>query len=203
MKVESNMSPNRHREDVPAACFFFSDNFVVIDHSNDDIYIVSIHDGMNKNIQWLDDAEKKLISLKDSGANELRPQHSGSACSLILPDFVAEKSREQYIEDVEKCQEFIKDGESYELCLTTQMRKKIGEGDSIGLYLNLREKNPAPYSAWLNFSTENLSICCSSPERFLRLNKNGILEAKPIKGTIARSATPEEDELLKLQLQYR
>lgn len=203
LKVESNMSLNRHREDVPAACFFFSDRFLVIDHCNDDIYVVSIHDGMNKNIQWLDDAEKKLLSLKDSGANELRPQHSGSSpSSLILPDFVAEKSREQYIEDVEKCQEFIKDGESYELCLTTQMRKKIGEGDSMGLYLNLREKNPAPYSAWLNFSMENLSICCSSPERFLRLDKSGILEAKPIKGTIARSATPEEDELLKLQLQF-
>lgn len=204
LKVESNMLLNRHREDVPAACFFFSDNFVVIDHCNDDIYIVSIHDGMNKNMQWLDDAEKKLLDLIDSGANELLRRHSGSSIgSPILPDFVAEKSREQYIEDVQKCQEFIKDGESYELCLTTQMRKKIGEGDSIGLYLNLREKNPAPYSAWLNFSTENLSICCSSPERFLRLDKNGVLEAKPIKGTIARSAKPEEDELLKLQLQYR
>lgn len=198
------MSTNRHREDVPAACFFFSDSFIVIDHCNDDIYIVSIHDGSNKNVLWLDDVENKLLSLKNSEANDLRPRHSGfSPCSLILPDFVAEKSREHYIEDVEKCQEFIKDGESYELCLTTQMRKKIGERDSMGLYLNLREKNPAPYSAWLNFSTENLSICCSSPERFLRLDRNGVLEAKPIKGTIARSATPEEDELLKLQLQYR
>ncbi|KAL8093210.1 aminodeoxychorismate synthase, chloroplastic isoform X2 [Apium graveolens] len=203
LKVESNMSLNRHREDVPAACFFFSDNFVVIDHCNDDIYIVSIHDGKNKNMRWLNDAETKLLILKDSGVHEFRHQHSESSPnSLILPDFVAETSREQYIRDVEKCQEFIKDGESYELCLTTQMRKKIGEGDSIGLYLNLREKNPAPYSAWLNFSTENLSICCSSPERFLQLDKNGILEAKPIKGTIARGATPKEDELLKLQLQY-
>uniref|UniRef100_A0A165WAH7 aminodeoxychorismate synthase n=1 Tax=Daucus carota subsp. sativus TaxID=79200 RepID=A0A165WAH7_DAUCS len=203
LKVESNMSLNRHTEDVPAACFFFSDSFVVIDHCNDDIYILSIHDGSNKDAQWLDDVEKKLLSIKDHGANDLRPQHSGSApCPLVRPDFVAEKSREQYIADVEKCQEFIKDGESYELCLTTQMRKKIGERDSLGLYLNLREKNPAPYSAWLNFSSENLSVCCSSPERFLQLDRHGVLEAKPIKGTIARSATPEEDELLKLQLQY-
>ncbi|KAL1819233.1 hypothetical protein ACET3Z_014102 [Daucus carota] len=203
LKVESNISLNRHTEDVPAACFFFSDNFVVIDHCNDDIYILSIHDGSNKDAQWLDDVEKKLLSIKDHGANDLRPQHSGSApCPLVRSDFVAEKSREQYIDDVEKCQEFIKDGESYELCLTTQMRKKIGERDSLGLYLNLREKNPAPYSAWLNFSSENLSVCCSSPERFLRLDRHGVLEAKPIKGTIARSAKPEEDELLKLQLQY-
>ncbi|RVW32139.1 putative aminodeoxychorismate synthase, chloroplastic [Vitis vinifera] len=56
--------------------------------------------------------------------------------------------------------------------------------------------------AWLNFSKENLCICCSSPERFLQLDGNGILEAKPIKGTIARGLTKEEDEHLKLQLQY-
>lgn len=107
------------------------------------------------------------------------------------------------MEDVEKCQKFIKDGESYELCLTTQMRKKVGDIDPLGLYLNLRNKNPAPYAAWLNFLKENLTICCSSPERFLCLDRDGILEAKPIKGTIARGSTPEEDEMLRLQLQHR
>lgn len=205
LKVECNISFNRrHKEGVPAACFFFSDNFVVIDHRYDDVYIMSIHDENTTKTPWLDDIERKLLSLKASGAKELLPRHSGPASNaLIQPDFVAEKSREQYIKDVEKCQKFIKDGESYELCLTTQMRKRIGEKDLLGLYLNLRERNPAPYAAWLNFSKENLSICCSSPERFLRLDRNGILEAKPIKGTIARSATAKEDELLKLQLQYR
>ena len=29
-------------------------------------------------------------------------------------------------------------------------------------------------------------LCCASPERFLRCDQNGNLEAKPIKGTIAR-----------------
>ena len=124
--------------------------------------------------------------------------HSPSEAGLVT-----KKSREQYMKDVEKSLKLIKDGESYELCLTTQMRKKIGQIDYMGLYLKLREKNPAPYAAWLNFSKENLCICCSSPERFLRLDGNGILEAKPIKGTIARGLTKEEDELLKFQLQYR
>lgn len=104
---------------------------------------------------------------------------------------------------MEKCQEFIKDGESYELCLTTQMRKKLGDSNRLGIYLHLREKNPAPYAAWLNFSKEDLTICCSSPERFLRLDRDGVLEAKPIKGTIARGSTPHEDYMLKSQLQHR
>lgn len=117
--------------------------------------------------------------------------------------FAAEKSREQYIEDVKKCLNYIKDGESYELCLTTQIRKPIEELNSFGLYLHLRERNPAPYAAWLSFPKEDLYICCSSPERFLQLDRNDILEAKPIKGTIARGSTEEEDEQLKLKLQLR
>jgi para-aminobenzoate synthetase len=64
----------------------------------------------------------------------------------------------------------------------------------------LREKIPAPHAAWLNFSNEDLCICCSSLERFLGLDRNGILEARPIKGTIARGVTLEEDEQLSLKL---
>ncbi|KAI6676481.1 hypothetical protein NL676_037277 [Syzygium grande] len=85
-----------------------------------------------------------------------------------LSGFCTEKSKEQYMDDVRKCLKYIKDGESYELCFTTQVRKKVKGMDPLKLYLHLRESNPAPYAAWLNFSKENLHICCSSPERFLR-----------------------------------
>ncbi|KAA8534355.1 hypothetical protein F0562_031894 [Nyssa sinensis] len=203
LKVECGMTSNRHKSMAPDACFFFSDNVVAIDHLCDDVYILSVHDGITTSTPWLDDVEQKLLSLQNSATKKLMSDGSQPAATARSKEgFVAEKSREQYIRDVEKCLEFIKDGESYELCLTTQMRKRMGETDSLGLYLNLREKNPAPYAAWLNFSKENLCVCCSSPERFLQLDRNGTLEAKPIKGTISRGLTEEEDELLKLQLQY-
>ncbi|XP_058182816.1 aminodeoxychorismate synthase, chloroplastic isoform X4 [Rhododendron vialii] len=202
LKVECGVASNSHKSRTPDACFFFSDKFLVIDHQNDDVYIMSLTERSTLQTAWLDLVEEKLLSLKASAAEKVTSYYS----QLVLDTskevgFLSEKSREHYIKDVEKCQNFIKDGESYELCLTTQMRKRIGEIDCMGLYLKLREKNPAPYAAWLNFSKEDLSICCSSPERFLRLDRNGILEAKPIKGTIARGSTPEEDELLKMQLQ--
>jgi para-aminobenzoate synthetase len=117
--------------------------------------------------------------------------------------FTPEKSKTQYMKDVMKCLNYIRDGESYELCLTTQQRRRVGNIDLLGLYLKLREKNPAPYAAWLNFEYEQLAVCCSSPERFLRLDRDGILEAKPIKGTISRGNSIEEDERHRLQLQYR
>ena len=79
--------------------------------------------------------------------------------------------------------------------------------DPATLYSVLRRTNPAPYAAFLcfggrarwdssdNVSSDNVSsdpladvvaVCCSSPERFLRLSASGVLEAKPIKGTAPR-----------------
>ncbi|OIV91373.1 hypothetical protein TanjilG_01991 [Lupinus angustifolius] len=203
LKVECSVTSNRHKSKTPDACFFFADNLVAIDHKNDDVYLLAIHEGSSSITQWLDDAEEKLLSLNSTVPIELdRQQSYPLSSSTCKAGFVPEKSREQYIEDVKKCLNYIKDGESYELCLTTQMRKPIEELHSLGLYLHLRERNPAPYAAWLNFSKEDLSICCSSPERFLQLDRNGVLEAKPIKGTVARGATEEEDEQLKLKLQF-
>lgn len=177
---------------------------MAVDHHMGDVYVLSILDENTSAAPWLDDVERKLLNMK------LDPLKKSSSPAPRVPSkntpgegFAAEKSKEQYIRDIEKCQKFIKNGESYELCLTTQMKTRVEDIDPLGLYLNLRERNPAPYAAWLSFPKQDLCICCSSPERFLRLDKNGILEAKPIKGTIARGISPEEDELHKQQLQYR
>ncbi|KAJ1406414.1 Para-aminobenzoate synthase, component I [Sesbania bispinosa] len=202
LKVECGVTSNSHKSKTPDACFFFADNLVAIDHKNDDVYLLAIREESSSMTQWLDDTEEKLLSLNGSERMDLERQYSHPLTfSSCKAGFTAEKSNEQYIEDVKKCLNYIKDGESYELCLTTQIRKPTEELNSLGLYLHLRERNPAPYAAWLNFSKEDLCICCSSPERFLQLDRNGILEAKPIKGTIARGATEEEDEQLKLKLQ--
>ncbi|XP_073223649.1 aminodeoxychorismate synthase, chloroplastic isoform X3 [Cicer arietinum] len=202
LKVECGVTSNRHKSKTPDACFFFADNLVAIDHKNDDVYLLAIHEESSSMTQWLDGTEEKLLSLTGSVMIDLERQYfRPSTFSSRNAGFTAEKSREHYIRDVKKCLNYIRDGESYELCLTTQIRKPIEALNYLGIYLHLRERNPAPYAAWLNFSKEDLCICCSSPERFLQLDRNDMLEAKPIKGTVARGATEEEDEQLKLKLQ--
>ncbi|OWM70180.1 hypothetical protein CDL15_Pgr026030 [Punica granatum] len=203
LKLECGVASNRHKSQAPDACFFFADNFLVIDHLNEDVYMMSLYDQATKETSWLDETEQKLLRLKPRPITEKKTRTTKpSADSPTEFGFYVDKSRDQYKNDVEKCLEYIKDGESYELCLTTQLRKEIGQINSLGLYLYLRESNPAPYAAWLNFASEKLCVCCSSPERFLQLDRNGTLEAKPIKGTIARGTTEEDDGLLKMQLQY-
>ncbi|HVF84956.1 MAG TPA: aminodeoxychorismate synthase component I [Abditibacteriaceae bacterium] len=65
------------------------------------------------------------------------------------------------------------------------------------LYERLRAQNPSPFGALLEW--DDLAIVSNSPEKFLSL-KNRVLEAQPIKGTMARGGNADEDEALKAQL---
>lgn len=68
--------------------------------------------------------------------------------------------------------------------------------------------NPAPYSAFMRYTTEpqgfaglrTLSIACSSPETFLRARPDGVIESRPIKGTSRRGSSSAEDKVLTEEL---
>ena len=58
-------------------------------------------------------------------------------------------------------------------------------------YLALRARNPAPFAALLRLG--EVSVLSSSPERFLRVDRDRVAESRPIKGTAARAAEPMAD----------
>lgn len=97
------------------------------------------------------------------------------------------------MEDVKASINHLLDGESYEICLTNQLNAEL-DVDSLDLYRRLRRVNPAPFAAYLRFG--DLAVLSSSPERFLRIGRDGEAEARPIKGTSRRGATLAEDAQL-------
>jgi para-aminobenzoate synthetase component I len=99
------------------------------------------------------------------------------------------QSCSSYVDSVEWTREQIVAGEIYQMCLSQEVRFK-GERDPYLLFLELVEKNPAPFSAFLNCGS--LSVVSSSPERFLS-HRSGRLESRPIKGTAKRGGTALED----------
>ena len=117
----------------------------------------------------------------------------------VCPPFKLARSKAQYLRDVAACQQALHDGDSYEICLTTALVRPRPV-DALRLYRRLRKVNPAPYAAWMSFGADDLQICCSSPERFLKGGRGGLLEARPIKGTAPRSAEPEQDRAAALAL---
>ncbi|MEM9193891.1 MAG: anthranilate synthase component I family protein [Myxococcota bacterium] len=96
-----------------------------------------------------------------------------------------------YLAAIDACQRQLRAGESYEICLTTAL-EAAGGFDTAASYSALRTNNPAPYAALLRFG--DVDILSSSPERFLKIDRTGVIESKPIKGTTARGTTADEDE---------
>ena len=102
------------------------------------------------------------------------PVWEGSAAEAPPGQFVLRRSRAEYLADVESSLEAIRSGETYEVCLTTSLDRAQGAVAPRALYRALRQCNPAPYAAWLRFGgdvADDMAVCCSSPERFLRIDR--------------------------------
>lgn len=106
-------------------------------------------------------------------------------------------SKEEYIESVLKIQDFIKEGETYELNFCQAFTGNFYNWDPISAFYKLQELSPMPFSAI--FKAKNQWLISASPERFLR-KKGRKLIGQPIKGTILRGANKKEDLVNKSEL---
>jgi para-aminobenzoate synthetase len=157
------------------------DRFLAIDHLENRLWIVSCGEPDPE-------TEGRIAALQDS---------PGPALPSVPVEFKLATERDEYLRLIGECQSRIAAGDTYEICLTNQLRVRT-DIQPLTYYENLRKLNPAPHSAYLHF--DDIDIACSSPERFLRIDASGNLESRPIKGTIRRGATPEEDAALRSSL---
>ena len=106
------------------------------------------------------------------------------------PELTSNFSKPDYIRAILKAKEHIHNGDIYQANISQRFSCSINI-DPADLYYMLRQKNPAPFCAYLSF--QGLKIGCSSPERFMFL-KDRQVETRPIKGTRPRGKTLEEDD---------
>jgi aminodeoxychorismate synthase component I len=83
----------------------------------------------------------------------------------------------------------IAEGDVYQANLTAPLHFRV-EGDPLGLYAALRQRQPAPYAAWI--AAAGRRVLSLSPELFFRIDGDTIT-ARPMKGTAPRAADPSED----------
>jgi aminodeoxychorismate synthase component I len=98
-----------------------------------------------------------------------------------------------YCELVEKCKEHICAGDVFEICLTHRLETEL-VGEPWDLYQELRRINPAPFASFLSFPEGR--VISSSPERYISLGADRVVESRPIKGTRRRGETTAEDEAI-------
>ena len=204
-----------HRADAPDAAFVFADRFLAFDHEAGDLWLVALEAHDAPAAPWLDEMSARLTTLAYAGngnGDGTAPNGHGPAATATHADG---GGRAVHVEDawpagctprhddgaylalIERCQEAIAAGETYEVCLTNHV-EIAGGIDPWPAYRRLRHVNPAPFAAFLRFP--QVSVLSASPERFLRVGADGAVEAKPIKGTAPRGATVEDDLAIRERL---
>ncbi len=98
-----------------------------------------------------------------------------------------------YLDAVTRVREYIIAGDIFQANLSQRFEVPLEE-DPWHLYRRLREVNPAPFAAYLEF--DGVSVASASPERFLRVDTAGQVETRPIKGTTPRGLSPQHDAAL-------
>jgi len=101
-------------------------------------------------------------------------------------------SKTQYLQAVEETIEQIHNGQFYQANITRKFYGTFEQAPNpLALFATLCRISPAPYSALIRCGST--FILSSSPESFVKLDAQGVITTRPIKGSAPRGATPEKD----------
>ena len=150
----------------------------------------------NEVIIYFDDTIYNQTEVKTlfTKLNELATNYTANQNIKITPRL----TKEEYLEKVKALQQHIQLGDIYEVNYCQEFYAEEVKINPISLYLKLNEKSPTPFSCFVKHN--NTYLMCASPERFIKKVGDKII-SQPIKGTIKRGTTNQQDEALKLQLQ--
>ena len=136
--------------------------------------------------------EQKLIKLIRSRLANASA-HQTQAFKLTKC-FASTVNKQRYQQHIGQIKDYIAEGDCYQVNYAQHLSAPYS-GDLWQAYLDLRKANPAPYSAFWQW--DNQAILSLSPERFIQTKSDhGEIKAqtKPIKGTVLRGKTVEEDQ---------
>ncbi|HVE23221.1 MAG TPA: aminodeoxychorismate synthase component I [Acidocella sp.] len=172
---------------LPDAWFGLYDTVLGFDHRSRRLWFIG-HDRPGA------PAAQRLAAL---AARLARPAKLPPAVAL---DWQPEWTEAGYRARVEQVRAYIGAGDIFQANLTHRFRaRRPAQFSAAGLYAALRRRSPAPFASFLSCD-DDVAIISASPEAFLSLAPDGRVETRPIKGTIRRGATPDEDEALGQEL---
>lgn len=199
---------------VPDVALLFTDQLVVFDHFEGEIYLVclTLANAQPHEYQcWMKSMELLLSHAKPVQLNPMVHPHP-------TVNFTPSRSKACYLDNVEKALKEIYNGETYEVCLTNHLQCERTISDPLEFYYHLRKQNPAPFAGFFRYDSAgkhdyefggneknmqdySFAVCCSSPERFIKMDQEGWIESKPIKGTRPRGENAAEDECIAKELE--
>ena len=173
---------------IPEAAVTFYDFFIIEDCQKKEIWLIA--DGITGDAaQMLEEAEqrcKKIVQQREE-------RTKARAEIAVFPNF----EKEEYKQAVADMIQYIVEGDIYIANMTQQLTIE-SKKKPLDVFYDLRRANPSPFGGYLDYG--KYQIICASPERFLQMKK-GTVHTRPIKGTRKRGETPEEDRMMREELQ--
>ncbi|MEA1981723.1 MAG: anthranilate synthase component I family protein, partial [candidate division Zixibacteria bacterium] len=160
---------NRKKSIIPDIQFLIYDVVLIYDHITKELV------SSNPNIDNFTD----LLESTDISTDNI---------SLNKNKIKTTYTKDEYLRKIKKVKHHIKEGDIYQANFTCGFEVESKQ-NPFHVYSKLRNFNPAPYSAFLNFG--DFQILSSSMERMFK-KENNILSTCPIKGTIQRGASITE-----------
>ncbi|MHC4872308.1 MAG: anthranilate synthase component I family protein [Planctomycetota bacterium] len=175
---------------MPELYLAFYESFLVYDNSEKSWYCAGLQRG-GEDERCVDERLGKISALL-----EVNSGHEKADIEIDENNIVRDFSRSEYEGIVRQAVEYIYAGDIFQVNLS-QRFSAAGDFDSAEIMSALMQKNPAPFSAYLEF--DGKAVISSSPERFLLLSGRK-LETRPIKGTRPRGSDAESDKRFKEEL---
>ena len=173
----------------PVSALMFADRAVAFDHDSGEVTLLALgHAWQGELAEW---RAATIVALHGAVDVSL-PSHLPADAAVDWAD-----SDERYLALIERCQVAIHAGDAYQLCLTTEASVDV-RPDPFACYLALRASSPAHHGGLIRVG--DVALLSSSPEQFLSVTPDGIVESKPIKGTRARGTTPADDATMRDEL---
>lgn len=185
---------------LPTMCVGFYDVVLAFDHASDRSWLISqgfpeLASG-RRQLRARERAEQFQRLLAEKKASNVAAPRETKKLVELAPQFptrydgvTSNFDETAYLKTVERIIEYIHAGDAFQVNLAQRLLAK-STTDSVSLYLRLREQNAAPFAGYFDLGSHQ--IVSASPERFLKVRDRRV-EARPIKGTRGRSATPEAD----------
>jgi len=196
--------PNAPEDDrgLPDLAFAFYDRMVIFDHINKTIAVVAhahvdpsdLEGSYRKACGRVD----RLVERLQQGVADLQltdietPEGYTPDLSNVRANF----TRADYETAVEKCREYIKAGDIFQVVLSQRLQTET-KARPFDIYRTLRVVNPSPFMFYLRQGGSTL--IGSSPEIMVRV-EGDLVTVRPLAGTRRRGANEEDDRRLAEEL---
>ncbi|MGJ3231048.1 MAG: anthranilate synthase component I family protein [Oceanicaulis sp.] len=99
----------------------------------------------------------------------------------------------RYLDAARRAIAYVRAGDVFQVNLSHPFRGRMAGADApAALARTLASSSPAAFSAYLRLDADH-AVVTNSPERFVKLDADGRVETRPIKGTAARLSDPQAD----------